>query len=86
MHVYSRLENGTLVPSIPEPFWYGGGLFSLFRYHPACYQCVNPKTGKSPLHLKNEAEWKEHYIKFHLDDEDRFLYMMRKNGAKYGAK
>ena len=68
IHAYTRLEDGTLVPAIPEPFWYGGGILSLFRYHPACYQCTDAK-GKRPLHLKDKAEWEEHYIKMHQDED-----------------
>ena len=65
---YTCLEDGTLVPSIPEPFCYRGSIWTLFRWHPVCLECIDPKTGKSPLHLKDRAAWQEHYIKAHSVD------------------
>jgi hypothetical protein len=67
---WTRLSDGTLIPSIPEPFWYGGGLLQGFRYKPACYKCKDPK-GKKMLLFKDRDEWEEHYIKYHsVEDEN----------------
>ena len=61
---FTRLKDGNLVPSIPEPFWYGGGWRSFFRKYPACYRCTDLK-GKSPLIFKTKEDWNEHYLKMH---------------------
>jgi hypothetical protein len=57
---YRQLENGTYVPSIPEPFWLGGGILSLFRWKPGCYSCR--------IKFKNMKEYEEHWIKYHSED------------------
>lgn len=57
---YIALEDGTLVPSIPVPFWYRGWR-TLFRWRPGCYQCK--------IIFKTEEEYGDHYVRCHCAEE-----------------
>lgn len=60
IHAYTRLSDGTLVPAIPEPFW-ERSLRTWFRWKP---YCVSHRRL-----FKDKAEYEEHYVKYHFDDE-----------------
>lgn len=59
MSVYTRLDNGELVPAIPEPFWIKSWR-TLFRWKPGCYQCR--------MVFKDRADFETHYMFTHQND------------------
>ena len=60
MSSHVRLEDGTLVPATPEPYWYRG-LMTWFRWRPSCYQCHKI--------FATREEWGEHYVKYHSAED-----------------
>lgn len=54
MSIYARLEDGTLVPCTPEPFWERSWR-TLFRWRPMCCNKIH----------KDRAAYEAHYVACH---------------------
>jgi hypothetical protein len=59
MKSYRRLEDGTLVPAIPEPYWICSWR-TFFMIKPMCCGRI----------FKGKTGYEEHWVKYHSVDEE----------------